>query len=334
MKETVSGVSPRLVPHQFQTLTFSIILRSQSAPTIPLALLPSAAKSAAFYVAIFMKISVVAPTLVVFTLFPVLQLHPLRSGSTLHSSPSMQGCIWHHHFCATMEAVAAEGQKGKGARRQSATTTNSLASRTDAASNRMKFSDWPWQPRASRCRGGDKKREQSRGCRLKVLSSSQGAPSGETWHFRAKSRFDEKWAKPGEVERRRGSIQLETPERRITLARLARARAQEALRLDLTRASFFKDVELWEFRRNLVRLKLFCLTSQASLGSGGTCGSFLVGGRLSGCWRGWASLLGVEALALRLKLISFTAAPTRTPVTVSLHNTVIKLSLFWFKTYH
>lgn len=46
----------------------------------------------------------IKPTLVVLTLFPVLQLHPLRSGSTLHSSPSMQGCIWHHHFCATMDA--------------------------------------------------------------------------------------------------------------------------------------------------------------------------------------------------------------------------------------
>lgn len=55
----------------------------------------------------------VAPTLVVFTLFPVLQLHPLRSGSTLHSSPSMQGCIWHHHFCATMEAAAEKGKKGR-----------------------------------------------------------------------------------------------------------------------------------------------------------------------------------------------------------------------------
>lgn len=48
-------------------------------------------------------------TLVVLTLFPVLQLHPLRSGSTLHSSPSMQGCIWHHHFCATMDASTQDG---------------------------------------------------------------------------------------------------------------------------------------------------------------------------------------------------------------------------------
>lgn len=48
-------------------------------------------------------------TFVVLTLFPVLQLHPLRSGSTLHSSPSMQGCIWHHHFCATMDASTQDG---------------------------------------------------------------------------------------------------------------------------------------------------------------------------------------------------------------------------------
>lgn len=44
------------------------------------------------------------PTLVVLTLLPVLQDHPVRSGRTLHSSPSMHGCIWHHHFWATMEA--------------------------------------------------------------------------------------------------------------------------------------------------------------------------------------------------------------------------------------
>lgn len=48
-------------------------------------------------------------TLVVFTLFPVLQLHPLRSGNTLHSSPSIHGCIWHHHFCATIEASTHDG---------------------------------------------------------------------------------------------------------------------------------------------------------------------------------------------------------------------------------
>lgn len=46
----------------------------------------------------------IGPTLVVLTLLPVLQDHPVRSGRTLHSSPSMHGCIWHHHFWATMEA--------------------------------------------------------------------------------------------------------------------------------------------------------------------------------------------------------------------------------------
>lgn len=51
------------------------------------------------------------PTLVVLTLLPVLQLHPVRSGRTLHSSPSMHGCIWHHHFWATMEA-AGGGEEG------------------------------------------------------------------------------------------------------------------------------------------------------------------------------------------------------------------------------
>lgn len=48
-------------------------------------------------------------TLVVFTLLPLLQLHPDRSGSTLHSSPSRHGSIWHHHFCSTMEASTQEG---------------------------------------------------------------------------------------------------------------------------------------------------------------------------------------------------------------------------------
>ena len=51
-------------------------------------------------------------TLVVLTLCPVLQLHPERSGSTLHSSPSRQGSIWHHHFCRTMEAVGAGSSEG------------------------------------------------------------------------------------------------------------------------------------------------------------------------------------------------------------------------------
>lgn len=44
-------------------------------------------------------------TLVVLTLFPVLQLQPVRSGRTLHSSPSKHGCIWHHHFWATIDAT-------------------------------------------------------------------------------------------------------------------------------------------------------------------------------------------------------------------------------------
>ena len=36
---------------------------------------------------------VCTPTFVVLTLLPVLQLHPVRSGRTLHSSPSIHGCI-------------------------------------------------------------------------------------------------------------------------------------------------------------------------------------------------------------------------------------------------
>lgn len=50
------------------------------------------------------------PTLVVLTLFPVLQDQPVRSGRTLHSSPSIHGCMWHHHFWATIEAVASNGE--------------------------------------------------------------------------------------------------------------------------------------------------------------------------------------------------------------------------------
>lgn len=42
-------------------------------------------------------------------MLPVLQDQPFRSGRTLHSSPSIHGCIWHHHFWATMEAGAANG---------------------------------------------------------------------------------------------------------------------------------------------------------------------------------------------------------------------------------
>ncbi|TNN31741.1 hypothetical protein EYF80_058102 [Liparis tanakae] len=42
---------------------------------------------------------------------------PVRSGRTLHSSPSMQGCIWHHHFWATMEAGGGEAEAQKEQRR-------------------------------------------------------------------------------------------------------------------------------------------------------------------------------------------------------------------------
>lgn len=54
------------------------------------------------------RVAVCSQTFVVLTLLPVLQLHPVRSGRTLHSSPSIQGCIWHHHFWATMEAGGRE----------------------------------------------------------------------------------------------------------------------------------------------------------------------------------------------------------------------------------
>lgn len=50
------------------------------------------------------RVVVCPQTFVVLTLLPVLQLHPVRSGRTLQSSPSIHGCIWHHHFWATMEA--------------------------------------------------------------------------------------------------------------------------------------------------------------------------------------------------------------------------------------
>lgn len=49
-------------------------------------------------------------TFVVLILFPVAQLQPFRSGRTLHSSPSRHGCIWHHHFCSTIEAVRGQFQ--------------------------------------------------------------------------------------------------------------------------------------------------------------------------------------------------------------------------------
>lgn len=45
-------------------------------------------------------------TLVVLILLPVAHIHPELSGSVLHSSPSRQGSISHHHFPITMEAVS------------------------------------------------------------------------------------------------------------------------------------------------------------------------------------------------------------------------------------
>lgn len=60
-----------------------------------------------FYLLVACKFGII-PTLVVFTLFPEEQLHPLRSGRTLHSSPSRHGCMWHHHFCSTIEATTEE----------------------------------------------------------------------------------------------------------------------------------------------------------------------------------------------------------------------------------
>lgn len=41
---------------------------------------------------------------VVLTLLPLLQAQPESSGSTLQSSPSKQGSMWHHHFWTTMDA--------------------------------------------------------------------------------------------------------------------------------------------------------------------------------------------------------------------------------------
>lgn len=41
----------------------------------------------------------------VLILLPVAHIHPELSGSVLHSSPSRQGSISHHHFPITMEAA-------------------------------------------------------------------------------------------------------------------------------------------------------------------------------------------------------------------------------------
>lgn len=62
-----------------------------------------------FYLLVTCQVGII-PTLVVFTLFPEEQLHPLRSGRTLHSSPSRHGCMWHHHFCSTIEANKEENK--------------------------------------------------------------------------------------------------------------------------------------------------------------------------------------------------------------------------------
>lgn len=62
-----------------------------------------------FYLWVTCQVGII-PTLVVFTLFPEEQLHPLRSGRTLHSSPSRHGCMWHHHFCSTIEATREENK--------------------------------------------------------------------------------------------------------------------------------------------------------------------------------------------------------------------------------
>src|SRR4029434_10642356 len=47
-------------------------------------------------------------TLVVLIVFPGAAIHPELSGSVLHSSPSRQGSISHHHFPITMDAAARE----------------------------------------------------------------------------------------------------------------------------------------------------------------------------------------------------------------------------------
>lgn len=46
----------------------------------------------------------------VLILLPVAHIHPELSGSVLHSSPSRQGSISHHHFPITMEASTQEGR--------------------------------------------------------------------------------------------------------------------------------------------------------------------------------------------------------------------------------
>lgn len=115
----------------------------------------------------------------------------------------------------------------------------------------------PWQPRASGClRGGEAiKKEQSRGCRLKVLSCTNGAPEGETASPdisppKADQR-GEKWAERGGG----GGHRFTWKPRNGRLHRRWSAAAHSAS--DLTHASFLKDGgTFWESsRRNLVRLK-------------------------------------------------------------------------------
>lgn len=51
-----------------------------------------------------------ALTLVVLILFPDEHIHPELSGRVLHSSPSRQGSISHHHFPITMDAAEGENR--------------------------------------------------------------------------------------------------------------------------------------------------------------------------------------------------------------------------------
>ena len=81
-------------------------------------------------------------TLVVLTLCPLLQLHPDRSGSTLHSSPGRQGSIWHHHLCRTMEAVGAERKEGRA--KLSESTVSSQGGRGGVCPKELHVSAHPW----------------------------------------------------------------------------------------------------------------------------------------------------------------------------------------------
>lgn len=51
-------------------------------------------------------------TLVVLILFPEEHIQPELSGKVLHSSPSRQGSISHHHFPITMDAVGRQVDRG------------------------------------------------------------------------------------------------------------------------------------------------------------------------------------------------------------------------------